>query len=140
MSRGVNKVILIGNLGKDPAIHNMQSGQPVANFSLATQEEWKDKNTGNKEQRSEWHNIVAFNKMAEICAKYLKKGSKVYIEGMLRTKKWQDKNGIERYTTEIIANEMQMLDGKNKESQPEYQYKSSHHDSSNTNNLEEIPF
>ena len=109
MARGVNKVILIGNLGKDPEVRYMPSGNAVANVAVATTDSWKDKQTGEKQERTEWHNLVFYNRLAEIVGEYLKKGSQVYVEGSLRTRKWQDKNGNDRYTTEIIANEMQML-------------------------------
>jgi single-strand DNA-binding protein len=112
MARGINKVILIGNLGGDPEIRYMPSGAAAASLNIATSESWKDKQTGELQDRTEWHRVVMFNRLAEIAGEYLKKGSKVYIEGSLRTRKWQDKNGVERYTTEIVANEMQMLDGK----------------------------
>lgn len=112
MARGINKVILIGNLGGDPEVRYMPSGSAVTNITLATSESWKDKQTGEQHDRTEWHRIVFFNRLAEIAGEYLKKGSKIYLEGRLQTRKWQDKNGQERYTTEIIANEMQMLDGR----------------------------
>lgn len=113
MARGVNKVILIGNLGKDPEVRYMPSGSAVANVTLATSEQWKDKQSGERQERTEWHNVVFFNRLAEIAGEYLKKGSKVYVEGSLRTRKWQDKNtGQDRYTTEVVASEMQMLDGR----------------------------
>jgi len=113
MARGINKVILIGNLGQDPETRAMPSGGAVANVSLATSETWTDKNTGQPQERTEWHRVIFFNRLAEIAGEYLKKGSKVYIEGSLRTRKWQDKNtGADRYTTEIVANEMQMLDSR----------------------------
>jgi single-strand DNA-binding protein len=112
MARGVNKVILIGNLGKDPEVRYMPSGGAVANVTLATSETWRDKQSGERQERTEWHNVVFYNKLAEIAGEYLRKGSKVYVEGRLQTRKWQDKNGVDRYTTEIIANEMQMLDGR----------------------------
>lgn len=112
MARGVNKVILIGNLGKDPEVRYMPSGSAVANVTLATSEQWKDKQTGEQQERTEWHTIVFFNRLAEIVGEYLKKGSQVYVEGSLRTRKWQDKNGLDRYTTEIVAAEMQMLGGR----------------------------
>jgi single-strand DNA-binding protein len=112
MARGINKVILIGNLGKDPEVRYMPSGSAVTNATLATSETWKDKQSGEKQERTEWHNVVFFNRLAEIAGEYLKKGSKVYVEGSLRTRKWQDKNGQDRYTTEIVANEMQMLDSR----------------------------
>src|SRR5690554_65307 len=111
MARGVNKVILIGNLGRDPEVRYMPSGSAVANITLATTEVWRDRQTGEQQERTEWHNVVFFNRLAEIAGEYLRKGSKVYIEGSLRTRKWQDKNGQDRYTTEIVASEMQMLDG-----------------------------
>lgn len=111
-SRGVNKVILIGNLGADPDIRYMPSGEPVANLSLATSESWKDSNSGEMREKTEWHRVVAFRKLAEIIGQYCKKGSKLYIEGRLQTRKWQDQNGQDRYTTEIIADQMQMLDSR----------------------------
>ena len=112
MARGVNKVILIGNLGQDPETKSLPSGSAVTNIRLATTEGWKDKQTGEKKEATEWHSVVFFDRMAEIAGQYLKKGSKVYIEGSLRTRKWQDKNGNDRYTTEIRATDMQMLDSK----------------------------
>lgn len=112
MARGVNKVILIGNLGADPEVRYMPSGGAVANLRLATSESWKDKQTGEQQDRTEWHRVVLYNRLGEIAAEYLKKGSKVYIEGSLRTNKWQDQQGNERYTTEIIGNSMQMLDSR----------------------------
>ncbi|WP_193166363.1 single-stranded DNA-binding protein [Microbulbifer hainanensis] len=113
MARGINKVILIGNLGADPETRYMPSGGAVTNVNLATSESWKDKQTGQQQERTEWHRVVFFNRLAEIAGEYLRKGSKVYIEGSLRTRKWQDKNsGQDRYTTEIVASEMQMLDGR----------------------------
>ena len=108
-SRGVNKVILVGNLGKDPETKYMPSGDCVCNFSLATSESWKDKQSGDKVEKTEWHNIVMFRRLAEVAGEYLRKGSQVYIEGKLKTRKWQDKNGNDRWTTEIEAREMQML-------------------------------
>jgi single-strand DNA-binding protein len=110
--RGVNKVILIGNLGQDPETKVMPSGGAVTNVRLATSESWKDKNTGEMQERTEWHTVVFFNRLAEIVGQYLTKGSKVYVEGSLRTRKWQDKDGSDRYSTEIVAKEMQMLDSK----------------------------
>ena len=109
MARGVNKVILVGNLGKDPEVRYMPSGGAVANVTIATSEQWKDKQSGEQRERTEWHSVVFYQKLAEIVGEYLKKGSQVYVEGALRTRKWQDKNGNDRYTTEIIASEMQML-------------------------------
>jgi single-strand DNA-binding protein len=112
MARGVNKVILIGNLGKDPEVRYFPSGDAVANATLATTESWKDRQTGEAKEATEWHNLVFPGKLGEIAGKYLRKGSKVYVEGSLRTRKWQDKSGQDRYTTEIRVGEMQMLDGK----------------------------
>jgi single-strand DNA-binding protein len=112
VARGINKVILIGNLGADPETRAMPSGMAVANLRLATSEGWKDKQSGEQKERTEWHNVAMFGRLGEIAGEYLKKGSKVYIEGSLRTRKWQDKSGNDRYTTEIIANEMQMLDSR----------------------------
>ena len=109
MARGVNKVILVGNLGKDPEVRYMPSGGAVANVTIATSESWKDKQTGEQRERTEWHNVVFYNRLAEIAGEYLRKGSQAYIEGSLRTRKWQDKSGQDRYSTEIIASEMQML-------------------------------
>jgi len=112
MSKGVNKVILVGNLGQDPEVRFMPNGTAVANFTIATSESWKDKQTGEQKERTEWHRIVMYQRLAEIAGEYLRKGAKIYIEGKLQTRKWQDQNGQERYTTEIVANEMQMLDGR----------------------------
>lgn len=112
MARGINKVILIGNVGQDPEVKYMPSGGAVTNISVATSETWKDKNTGQPQERTEWHRVVFFNRLGEIAGEYLRKGSKVYIEGALRTRKWQAQDGTDRYTTEIVANEMQMLDGR----------------------------
>ena len=109
MARGLNKVMLIGHLGKDPDVRYMPSGGAVANVTLATSESWKDKQTGETQERTEWHNVVFYGKLAEIAGEYLRKGRQVYIEGSLRTRKWQDKNGVDRYTTEIVASDMQML-------------------------------
>ena len=112
MARGVNKVILIGNLGKDLETRYFPNGDAVANGTLATSESWTDKASGEKKEHTEWHSIVFRRKLAEIAAQYLKKGSKIYVEGSLRTRKWQDKEGHDRYTTEIIVSDMQMLDGR----------------------------
>ena len=112
MSRGVNKAIILGTLGNDPEFKPFDGGGGVANLSIATNESWKDKNTGEKVEKTEWHRVVAFGKLAEIIKSYLKKGSQVYIEGKIQTRKWQDKEGNDRYSTEIVANEMQMLGGK----------------------------
>lgn len=111
-SRGVNKVILIGNLGQDPEVRYMPNGNAVANVTLATSESWKDKNTGENQERTEWHRVVFFRRLAEIVGEYCKKGSKVYVEGRLQTRKWQDQQGQDRYTTEIVADQMQMLDSR----------------------------
>lgn len=111
MARGVNKVILIGNLGKDPEMKSFPNGDAFCNITLATSESWNDKQTGEKKERTEWHNLVFTRKLAEIVGQYLRKGSKIYVEGSLRTRKWQ-KDGVDRYTTEILVNDMQMLDGK----------------------------
>ena len=112
MARGVNKVILIGNLGKDPESRYFPNGDAVANATLATSESWTDKASGEKKEHTEWHTVVFRKKLAEIAAQYLKKGSKVYVEGSLRTRKWTDKEGHDRYSTEVIVNDMQMLDGR----------------------------
>ena len=112
MARGINKVILIGNLGNDPDVRYTANGAAVSNINLATTDSWKDKETGEQQDRTEWHRVVFFNRLAEIVAEYLKKGSQVYIEGRLQTRKWQNKDGNDKYTTEIVANEMQMLGGK----------------------------
>ncbi|MBV6424390.1 MAG: Single-stranded DNA-binding protein [Steroidobacteraceae bacterium] len=109
MARGINKVILIGNLGQDPETRAMPSGSSVTNLRIATSESWKDKQSGEMKERTEWHSVAMFGRLAEIAGEYLRKGSQVYIEGSLRTRKWQDKQGNDRYTTEIIANDMQML-------------------------------
>ena len=108
MAGSVNKVILIGNLGQDPELRYMPSGDPIANFSLATTEQFRDKD-GNQQKKTEWHKVVAFRKLAEICGEYLKKGKQVYIEGKIQTRSWEDKDGVKRYSTEIVANTMQML-------------------------------
>lgn len=112
MARGVNKVIVIGNLGNDPETRSTPSGTTVTNLSVATNESWKDKQTGEQKERTEWHKVAMFGRLAEIAAEYLRKGSQVYIEGKLRTRKWQDQQGNDRYSTEIIADEMQMLGGR----------------------------
>ncbi len=119
MARGLNKVILVGNLGKDPDVRYTPGGAAVANVTIATNESWKDKNTGEMQERTEWHNVVFFSRLAEIVGEYLKKGSQVYVEGRLQTRKWQDKSGNDRYTTEIVANEMQMLGGRSGAGMPD---------------------
>lgn len=113
MACGVNKAIILGNLGNDPDMRYTSSGSAVANITIATSETWKDKESGEKQEKTEWHRVSAFGKLAEIIGEYLRKGSQVYIEGRIQTRKWQDKDGNDRYTTEIIANELQMLGGKN---------------------------
>ncbi len=112
MARGVNKVILVGNIGGDPEVRHMPNGNAVTTLSVATSEAWKDKQTGEKQERTEWHRVVCFNRLGEIAGEYLRKGAKVYLEGSLRTRKWQDPQGQDRYTTEIVAAELQMLDSK----------------------------
>ncbi|MBT6798051.1 MAG: single-stranded DNA-binding protein [Porticoccaceae bacterium] len=112
MARGVNKVIIVGNCGQDPETRFMPSGGAVTNLSIATSESWKDKTSGEPQERTEWHRVVFFNRLAEIAGEYVKKGSKLYVEGSLRTRKWQGQDGQDRYTTEIVASEMQMLDSR----------------------------
>ena len=118
MARGVNKAILIGNLGNDPEVRRTTNNDAVATISLATSETWKDKQANEKQERTEWHRVVFFNRLAEIVGEYLHKGSKIYVEGTIRTRKWTDKSGVDRYTTKIIANEMHMLDRKNASNMP----------------------
>jgi single-strand DNA-binding protein len=120
MARGINKVILVGNLGKDPEVRYMPSGGAVANLTIATSESWKDKATGEQKEQTEWHRVVMFGRLGEIAGEYLKKGSQVYIEGKLQTRKWQDQQGQDKYTTEIVANEMQMLGGRSGGGAPEF--------------------
>ncbi|MFT4059170.1 MAG: single-stranded DNA-binding protein [Legionella sp.] len=112
MARGINKVILIGNVGVDPDVRYLPNGNAVTTLSIATSESWKDKNTGEKQDRTEWHRVVCFNRLGEIAGEYVRKGTKLYVEGSLRTRKWQDQQGQDRYTTEIVANDIQMLDSK----------------------------
>lgn len=112
MARGINKVILVGNLGQDPEVRYTANGGAVANLTIATSESWTDKQSGQKNEKTEWHRVVMFNRLGEIAGEYLKKGSQVYIEGKLQTRKWQDKAGQDRYTTEVVASEMQMLGGR----------------------------
>ena len=127
MARGVNKVTLIGNLGNDPELRSTQSGSAVANITLATSESWRDKETQETKERVEWHRVIFFGRLAEVVNEYLRKGSQVYVEGRLQTRKWQDKDGNDRYTTEIVANEMQMLGSRsaNSDSAPANQQPSS---------------
>lgn len=112
MARGINKVILVGNVGGDPEVRYMPNGNAVTTLSIATSEAWKDKQTGDKQERTEWHRVVCFNRLGEIAGEYVRKGSKLYVEGSLRTRKWQDQQGQDRYTTEIVASDIQMLDTK----------------------------
>ena len=112
MARGINKAIIVGNVGQDPEVRYMPSGSAVAEVSVATSEQWKDKQSGEKQERTEWHRVTFFGRLAEIVGEYVRKGSQIYVEGSIRTEKWQDKNGQDRYTTKIIANEMQMLGGR----------------------------
>ena len=121
MSRGVNKVIIVGNIGGDPEVRYMPSGNAVTNVTIATSETWKDKQTGQNQERTEWHRVVFFNRLGEIAGEYLRKGAKVYIEGSLRTRKWQGQDGQDRYTTEIVASEMQMLDSRGGSNEGGYQ-------------------
>ena len=122
MAGSVNKVILVGNLGRDPEVRSFQNGGKVCNLRIATSENWKDRNTGERRERTEWHSVAIFSEpLARIAEQYLRKGSKVYIEGQLETRKWQDQNGQDRYTTEIIADQMQMLGGKGGQQQPQQQ-------------------
>lgn len=113
MARGVNKVILIGNLGADPEVRYTPNGNAITNVNIATSTSYRDKQTNEQVERTEWHRVVFFNRLAEIIGEYLRKGSRIYVEGSLRTRKWQDKTGADRYTTEVVANEMQMLDSRN---------------------------
>ena len=113
MARSINKTTILGYVGNDPDVRFLPSGNPVCNFRIATSESWKDKNTGQKQEKTEWHSIVAFNKLAEIIQQYVHKGSRIYVEGKLQTRKWQDKDGNDRYSTEILINDMLMLDGSN---------------------------
>lgn len=122
--RGVNRVTLIGHLGADPDVRYMPSGKAVTNIRIATSEAWKDRQTGDQQERTEWHTVVLFDKLGEIAGEYLRKGSQVYIEGSLRTRKWQDKEGKDRYSTEIVAREMQMLGGKPQGERPARQERS----------------
>lgn len=117
---GVNKVILVGNLGADPEVRYATSGSAVTNFRIATSEEWRDKNSGDRQSRTEWHRIVAFGRLAEICGEFLHKGKQVYVEGRLQTRSWEDKDGNTRYTTEVVAREMQMLGPAGRDSQREF--------------------
>ena len=134
MASGVNKAIIVGNLGEDPKTSVLPQGGAVTNFSVATSESWKDKNTGQMQERTEWHKVVMFNRLAEVAGEYLSKGSKVYVEGKIQTRKWKDQSGQDRYTTEIVGNQMQMLDSKESKPQPQPQQDNGGFDS------EDIPF
>ncbi len=125
MARGINKVILVGNIGAEPEVRFTPGGSAVANLTIATSSSWRDKQSGEMQERTEWHRVAFFNRLAEIVGEYLHKGSKIYVEGSLRTRKWQDKAGNDRYTTEIIANEMQMLDSKGQGGNSSSNYNSS---------------
>jgi single-strand DNA-binding protein len=133
MARGINKVILVGNVGVDPEVRYMPNGNAVTTLSIATSESWKDKTTGEKQDRTEWHRVVCFNRLGEIAGEYVRKGSKLYVEGSLRTRKWQDQQGQDRFTTEIIATDIQMLDSKGgsaphfEEQPPAYQQNTAPH-------------
>lgn len=142
-ARGVNRVILLGNLGGSPEVRQIPNGGMVANFTIATSENWNDRVTGQSMERTEWHRIVTFNRLAEISSQYLKKGSKVFVSGSLRTRKWIDHNGVERYTTEIVASEMQMLDGvevQDRQIQPDNTQEKSSPTNTTILNLDDIPF
>ncbi len=152
MARGVNKAIIVGTLGKDPEVKYTAGGSAIVNVSVATNETWKDRNTGENQERTEWHRIVIFGKLAEIAAQYLKKGSQVYFEGRIQTRKWQGQDGQDRYTTEIVANEMQMLGGRGdsaggstdfgrpQQSSPASAPQSSAHSSVPDDGFDDIPF
>ena len=141
MSNGINKVIIIGNLGKDPETKYTASGAAVTNITVATSESWKDKTSGEKQEKTEWHRIVFFNRLAEIAGEYLRKGSKVYLEGKLQTRKWQDQAGTDRYTTEIVANEMQMLGGRDEQAKdPDQGFRNTPQPTNATNTDDEPPF
>lgn len=132
--KGINKVIVLGNLGQDPETRYMPNGNAVTNISVATSETWQDKQSGQNQERTEWHRVVFFNRLAEIAGEYLRKGSKVYVEGSLRTKKWQDQSGNDRYTTEIVASEMQMLDSRSDNNQQGGGYPAQQQNSNTGNN------
>lgn len=139
MARGINKVILIGNAGGEPEVRYMPNGTAVASLTVATSEAWKDKQSGDNQERTEWHLVVFFGRLAEITGEYVHKGIKVYVEGSLRTRKWQDKSGADRYTTEIVASEMQVLDRKPSDDKP-LPSSSKPQDMSNLQFDDEIPF
>ena len=140
MSRGVNKVIIVGTLGQDPDVKYTTSGSAVVNISVATNESWKDKTTGENVEKTEWHRIVIFGKLADIASQYLKKGSQAYFEGKIQTRKWKDQTGNDRYSTEIVANEMQMLGGKSESSAPAQRQPQQAAQAPGESNFEDIPF
>ncbi len=121
MARGINKAIIVGNLGRDPEVRYSANGTAITNVTVATSDVWKDKSTGENQERTEWHRVVFFGRLAEVAAEYLKKGSQVYLEGRIQTRKWQDQNGQDRFTTEIVASEMQMLGARGGAGEPQYQ-------------------
>jgi single-strand DNA-binding protein len=137
--RGVNKVIIVGTLGQDPEVRQTNSGTSVCQLSIATNERWKDKNTGEQKESTEWHKIVLWQRLAEIAGEYLHKGSQVYIEGKLQTRKWQDKDGNDRYTTEILGNELQMLGGANRQSNSHQPAQDSHQSGPSVDD-DDVPF
>jgi len=128
MARGINKVILVGNLGQDPEVRYTANGSAVANISVATSEQWTDRQSGQKQEKTEWHRVIMFGRLGEIAGEYLRKGSQVYLEGKLQTRKWTDQQGVERYTTEIVANEMQMLGGRDNSNGAGYPDNRNHYD------------
>jgi len=140
MSRGVNKAIIVGTLGQDPDVKYTTSGSAVVNISVATNESWKDKTTGQNVEKTEWHRIVIFGKLADIASQYLKKGSQAYFEGKIQTRKWKDQTGNDRYSTEIVANEMQMLGGKSESSAPAQRQPQQAAQAPGESNFEDIPF
>jgi len=140
MARGINKVILVGNLGGDPEVRYTPAGAAVANLTVATSETWKDKVNGERKEKTEWHRVILFNRLGEIAGEYLKKGSKVYIEGRLQTRKWQDKSGADRYTTEIIGSELQMLDSKGANANETGRAPAGHPPNNNADFDDDIPF
>lgn len=140
MARGINKVILVGNLGADPEVRYMPSGGAVTNLRVATTDSWKDKQSGEQQERTEWHRIVMFGRLAEIAGEYLRKGSQVYLEGRLQTRKWQGQDGNDRYTTEIVANDMQMLGGRGGQQVPDAPAESTKASAPSDDFDDDIPF
>lgn len=140
MARGINKVILVGNLGADPEVRYMPSGGAVTNLRVATTDSWKDKQSGEQQERTEWHRIVMFGRLAEIAGEYLRKGSQVYLEGRLQTRKWQGQDGNDRYTTEIVANDMQMLGGRGGQQMPDAPAESTKASAPSDDFDDDIPF